>query len=1048
MPNKSTQVQAIKVQKRDGQVVVFNELRIKKAIENAFKECHHLPREAELPIETSHNVTKILQCVLSVLKERFQNKEHITVEEIQDEVIRQLFENAFKKTAELYANYRKQHATKRALFDLYSTTKRDGKSVSFKPEKITVAIAKSFRANNGGILTETLLEKAREVSSNVVKEIRNLWPKGKIINIEEIQDIVEANLMKAGYPDVARSYIFYREEHAKVRRLKNQKESSQNISCDITKDFFYKTACGKKHPINLEEIHFQIDTCCQGLENVSADKILQESIKNYYDGMTEGEISASNIMAAKAFLETEPDYTFVSARILLIKEYQEAIGHPVSFEGIKTEYASCFNSYIHKAVELELLSPDLLQFDLKMLGNHIKPKRDFLLRYMGLQTLYDRYFIHWEGKRLELPQIFWMRVAMGLAKKESAKKNQKAIEFYNVLSTFRFVSSTPTLFNSGTLHPQLSSCFLTTISDDLHHIFKCIQDDAMLSKWSGGLGNDWTNIRAMGSHIKGTNGKSQGIIPFLKVANDTALAVNQGGKRQGAMCAYLEIWHMDIEEFLELRKNTGDDRRRTHDMHTASWIPDLFMKRVKENADWTLFSPNETPDLHDLYGQKFEQRYTEYEAFVREGKIKQHKTIPAITLWRKMLNMLFETGHPWITWKDPSNVRSAQDHVGAVHSSNLCTEILLNTSKNETAVCNLGSINLAAHTKPTGIDHDLLKETINTAIRMLDNVIDNNFYPTEEAKTANQKHRPVGLGLMGFQDALFIQNKCYASQEAVDFADESMEAISYYAILASITLAKEKGIYSSYRGSKWDRGILPIDTIALLEKERGGYLNMDRSTTMDWKPVREALEKYGIRNSQVISIAPTATIGNIIGVTASIEPLYKNIFVKSNLSGEFTVLNEFLVKDLKDQNMWDEEMLDDLKYFDGSVQEITRIPENTRRKYATAFEIEYEWLIEAGSRRQKWIDMGQSLNLYQAKPSGKKVSEMYLFGWEKGLKTTYYLRSMGATRIEKSTIDITKRANVVGQRQRDKFGRVTGETNISETPQLSVEPTEDCDACQ
>ncbi|MCA9401861.1 MAG: ribonucleoside-diphosphate reductase subunit alpha, partial [Candidatus Omnitrophica bacterium] len=727
--------------------------------------------------------------------------------------------------------------------------------------------------------------------------------------------------------------------------------------------------------------------------------------KNYYNGMNEKQILEANILSAKAFLEIEPNYTYAASRLLLMKAYQEALGRMVSFDEIKMEYPAYFQDYIRKAVELELLSPDLLQFDLKMLGNQIDPKRDFIFKYLGLQTLYDRYFIHWEERRMEMPQVFWMRVAMGLAKREGKQRNKRAVEFYNMLSTMRFMSSTPTLFNSGTIHSQLSSCFLTTIDDDLLHIFKCIQDDAMLSKWSGGLGNDWTNVRSMGSRIKGTNGKSQGVIPFLKVANDTAIAVNQGGKRKGAMCAYLEVWHLDIEEFLELRKNTGDDRRRTHDMHTAAWIPDLFMKRVKENKSWTLFSPSETPDLHHIYGKDFEKRYEEYELMAQNGGIRLFKEIPAITLWRKMLNMLFETGHPWITWKDPSNIRSPQDHVGTVHSSNLCTEILLNTSKDETAVCNLGSVNLAAHTTPDGIDYEKLEKTIDTALRMLDNVVDINYYPTKESANANQRHRPIGMGIMGFQDALYIQNLNYATKEAIEFADKSMEAISYYAIQASAKLAKEKGSYSSFRGSKWDRGILPIDTIKLLREERGGFVDIDESMHMDWEPIRKIIKKNGMRNSLVMAIAPTATIGNICGVTASIEPLYKNIFVKSNMSGEFTVVNEFLVNDLKKLKLWDQEMIDDLKYFDGSVQEIDRIPDDIKQKYANAFEIEYEWIIEAASRRQKWIDMGQSLNLYQAKPSGKKVSDMYMFCWEKGLKTTYYLRSMGATRIEKSTID-------------------------------------------
>ncbi len=1048
----------LKIQKRNGQIVVFNDLRIAKAIGNAFKDQMNLPREAELPIEILKNVEKVTRCVLSALYARGLQKDFLTVEEIQDEVIRQLFENGFKDAAELYANYRKQHANRRALFELYSTTKRDGKVVSFKPEKITIAIAKAFRACNNGILTEELLNKSREVSNQVVSEIRALWPEGKSIHIEKIQDLVQKKLMETGFHDIARRFIIYREERAKSRRSKETPETPA-LSFESIKNLITTTKSGEEKSLNLTEIQSQIESCAEGLENISARDILEEAAKNYYNGMPEDKIAASNIMAAKTFLESEPNYAYLAARLLLLKEYEEALGHPVSFEGIKMEYPTYFAQYIQKAVELELLNPDLLRFDLKLLGHSLQPKRDFLFRYMGLQTLYDRYFLHWDGRRLELPQIFWMRVAMGLAQKEGSQKNKKAIEFYDCLSTFRFVSSTPTLFNSGTNHPQLSSCFLTTVEDDLNHIFKCIQDDAMLSKWSGGLGNDWTNVRSMGSRIKGTNGKSQGVIPFLKVANDTALAVNQGGKRQGAMCAYLEIWHLDIEEFLELRKNTGDDRRRTHDMHTANWIPDLFMKRVKENGTWTLFSANETPDLHHIYGASFEKRYQEYEQMAKEDKIKLFKTIPAIDLWRKMLNMLFETGHPWMTWKDPSNIRSPQDHVGVVHSSNLCTEILLNTSKEETAVCNLGSLNLAMHTTDKCLDHPKLRETIKTAVRMLDNVIDINFYPTLEAKAANQRHRPIGLGLMGFQDALFIENINYASPQAIQFADESMEAISYYAILASIDLAKERGSYSTYKGSKWDRGILPIDTLELLEKERGGYLSVDRSSKMDWRPIRESLKQNGLRNSLIMAIAPTATIGNIIGVTASIEPIYKNVFVKSNLSGEFTVVNEYLVADLKKCGLWDREMIDDLKYFDGSIQEIQRIPKELKQKYATAFEIDFEWIIEAASRRQKWIDMGQSLNLYQAKPSGKKVSEMYMLAWEKGLKTTYYLRSMGATRIEKSTLDVTKYGNIVGQRERDESGHVVSDRpseyqgRAQEGKNVVVqaatpEPKEDCEACQ
>ncbi len=1031
----------IKIQKRNGQIIEFVPHRIMYAVANAFKEQLSLPRESELSTESLQEVQKISDCIMAVLKERGIQKPYLTVEEIQDEVIRQLYENGHKEVAERYASYRRHHATRRQLFELYAVIKRDGKIVSFKQEKITLAVAKALIAHNKGIYNEILIEKAHELSEKVVAEIKLRWPQGKSIPIEEIQDIVEKVIMAAGYHDVAKRYIIYREDRAKARRTKQVQEEEP---VEWVKNLVIKNDKNEERPINLDEVRFKLESCCKLLTDVSVEQLLKEVVKNYFNGMTERQMALANIMAARSFIEREPNYSFVAARLLLLLEYTEALGAETSFERIRVEYPEYFIKYIHQATKLELLDSTLKSFDLRELSRAIVPERDFIFRYMGLQTLYDRYFIHSQDKRIELPQIFWMRVAMGLSINEGEQKNKCAIEFYNVLSTFRFMSSTPTLFNSGTRHPQLSSCFLTTIEDDLWHIFKCIQDDAMLSKWSGGLGNDWTSVRAMGTHIKGTNGKSQGVIPFLKVANDTAVAVNQGGKRKGAMCAYLEVWHLDIEDFLELRKNTGDDRRRTHDMHTANWVPDLFMKRVKANADWTLFTPAQTPDLHHIYGQAFEKRYEEYEQMAREGKIKHFKVVSAVQLWRKMLSMLFETGHPWITWKDASNVRSPQDHTGVIHSSNLCTEILLNTSKDETAVCNLGSINLAIHVSKDGVDHNKLKETIMTAVRMLDNVIDINYYPTGETATANNRHRPVGLGIMGFQDALYLLDVSYASKEAVEFADQSMEAISYYALLASVELAKERGAYLTYKGSKWDRGLLPIDTIDLLEKERGGYLNMDRGQHMDWTPLRQALKQHGLRNSLVMAIAPTATIGNITGVTQSIEPMYKNVFVKSNLSGEFTVINEYLVDDLKRLGIWDKEMIDDLKYFDGSVQEIKRIPAHLKAKYAAAFEIDYEWIIEAASRRQKWIDMGQSLNLYQAKPSGKKINDMYMFAWEKGLKTTYYLRSMGATRIEKSTLDVTKYDNVVGQRQRDEKGHVVE----APAPKPSAEPVQDCESCQ
>ncbi|MBI3314830.1 MAG: ribonucleoside-diphosphate reductase subunit alpha [Candidatus Omnitrophica bacterium] len=1042
MPQTSTGSKEIKVQKRNGQLVAFNLSRIAQAIGNAFKEAHQIPREADLNSDISAQVAKVTQCVTEVLKERAAKKDTLAVEEIQDEVVRQLQENGFREIAERYGDYRRQHTARRAIFELYKTVKRDGKVVSFKPEKITSAIAKAFRAAAKQELTESELGQARKLSEKVVTEIRSSWPQGASVHIEEIQDIVEKTLMTSGYYEVAKRFIVYREIRRKERQAKGV---SQEVSLDWAKKIMIKTSDGQSKPLDVEELRFQIQSCCEGLAEVSAEKILKESLKNYYNDITEKQMALSDIMAARSFIEVEPNYSFVAARLLLLESYREAFGEPVSFDQVKAEYPGYLGRYVKKAVELELLNPELLGFDLEYLGGQLAPERDLLFKYMGLQTLYDRYFIHWEERRLEIPQVFWMRVAMGLAKSEGEHRNEKAVEFYNLLSSFRFISSTPTLFNSGSMHSQLSSCFLTTVGDDLFHIFKCIQDNAMLSKWSGGLGNDWTNVRAMGSRIKGTNGKSQGVIPFLKVANDTAVAVNQGGKRQGATCAYLETWHMDIEEFLELRKNTGDDRRRTHDMHTANWIPDLFMKRVKADKDWTLFSPSEALDLHHLYGQAFERRYEEYEAMAKEGKVRKFKVVSAVQLWRKMLTMLFETGHPWITWKDPSNVRSPQDHTGVVHSSNLCTEILLNTSKEETAVCNLGSVNLAAHTTSRGLDHDLLKETVTTAVRMLDNVIDINFYPTAEARNSNLRHRPVGLGIMGFQDALYVQNMSYASPQAVEFADRSMEAVSYYAIFGSIELAKERGAYSSYAGSKWSRGLLPMDTVDLLEKERGGFLKVDRSSRMDWAPVREALKKYGIRNSNVMAIAPTATIANIVGVGSSIEPTYKNIFVKSNLSGEFTVPNEFLVEDLKKLGLWDKEMIDDLKYFDGSVQEIGRVPQEIKMKYPTVFEVDYEWVIESASRRQKWIDMGQSLNLYQAQPNGKKLNDMYMFGWERGLKTTYYLRSLGATRIEKSTLDANRYGNSIGQKSKEE--KLVDPSALSKE-QCSLINKENCEACQ
>lgn len=891
-----------------------------------------------------------------------------------------------------------------------TVVKRDGRSVSFDGERILRAIEKAFKAELGvgpsESLDEVTLARVKGISDAVVAEVLELALAGEQLEVEFIQDCVERTLMKHGDYAVARRYIVYREDRKKARALRGDTDLQGLYQAEL----YVSMPDGSRERLLPQRIKRKIVDASRGYEElVSVDQMSQEVMSTLYEGITPNEIAKACIFAAKGRIERDPAYTYVAARLLLNVIYAEVLPQGIEVGSLEAVHRSHFKHYIAEGVRLERLSPDLLDFDLDAIAQALTLERDHRFTYMGLQTLYDRYLIHNRGRRIETPQYFWMRVAMGLALNEHDQKTERAVEFYEVLSKFLFTSSTPTLFNSGTLHPQLSSCYLSTIEDDLEHIFKVISDDAKLSKWAGGLGNDWTNVRATGGYIKGTNGASQGVIPFLKVANDTAVAVNQGGKRKGAMCAYLETWHLDIEDFLELRKNTGDERRRTHDMHTANWIPDLFMKRVAENSHWTLFNPSETPDLHHLYGRRFETRYLEYEAMAERGEMKQSKRVDAQQLWRKMLSMLFETGHPWMTFKDPSNVRSPQDHAGVVHCSNLCTEILLNTSKEETAVCNLGSVNLAAHTTENGLDEELLACTVRTAVRMLDNVIDINFYPTAEARNANLRHRPIGLGIMGFQDALYKQNISYASEAAVEFADRSMEMISYYAILASTELAAERGKYPSYEGSKWSRGLLPIDTLKLLEEERGGHVEVDTSARMDWDVVRASLKKNGMRNSNTMAIAPTATISNITGVTQSIEPMYKHLFAKSNLSGEFTWVNTHLVNDLKALGLWDAEMVEDLKYYDGGLNEIERIPEHLKEKYVTAFDIEPKWLIECGSRRQKWIDMGQSLNLYLGVPSGKMLSEMYLLAWRKGLKTTYYLRSLGATQVEKSTVDINKR---------------------------------------
>jgi len=884
----------------------------------------------------------------------------------------------------------------------YRIIRRNGAVVAFEPSKIAIAMTKAFLAVNGGqgAASARVRELVEQLTSSVVTALVRRQPSGGTFHIEDVQDQVELALMRSGEHDVARAYVLYRAKHMEERRAAKE---AQGAAATIDAPQIHVVENGERKLLDMNRVTGLINAACIGLEkHVDADAIVAETLKNLYDGVPVEELHKSAILAARALMEKDPAYSQVTARILLHTIRKEVFGKEVAQGAAAAEYVTYFPQYIAKGIANELLDTKLAEFDLARLAKALVADRDLQFGYIGLQTLYDRYFLHVRDVRIEMPQAFYMRVAMGLALNESDRE-ARAIEFYNLLSTFDFMSSTPTLFNSGTLRSQLSSCYLTTVSDDLEGIYDAIKENALLAKFAGGLGNDWTPVRALGAHIKGTNGKSQGVVPFLKVVNDTAVAVNQGGKRKGAVCAYLETWHMDIEEFLDLRKNTGDDRRRTHDMNTANWIPDMFMKRVMEKGEWTLFSPSDCPDLHDLVGKAFEKAYLGYEAKAAAGEIRVFKKIAALDLWRKMLSMLFETGHPWITFKDPCNIRSPQSHVGMVHSSNLCTEITLNTGPDEIAVCNLGSVNMPAHMKEGKLDHVKLKKTIRTAMRMLDNVIDINYYAVDKARNANMRHRPVGLGVMGFQDCLHMMRVPFSSNEAVSFADTSMEAVCYYAYLASTELAEERGHYQSYKGSLWDRGILPQDSIKLLADERGGYLEQDTSSAMDWTPVRDRIKKFGMRNSNCVAIAPTATISNIIGVSACIEPTFQNLYVKSNLSGEFTEINAYLVRDLKARDLWDEVMISDLKYFDGSLAKIDRIPQDLRDIYATAFEVSPTWLVEAASRRQKWIDQAQSLNIYMAGASGKKLDETYKLAWLRGLKTTYYLRTIAATHMEKST---------------------------------------------
>jgi len=950
-----------------------------------------------------------------------------------------------------------------ARFVDFKVIRRNGSVVGFEPGKIAVAMTKAFLAVSGGqgAASARVRELVDLQTQSVVAALMRNKPAGGTFHIEDIQDQVELALMRSGEHEVARSYVLYREKRSQERaaRLAQAAASGQR-----TENRINVLDGGVIRPLDQARLQSLIEAACLGLgDTVRPDQVLVETLKNIYDGIPLDEVYKSSILSARALIETDPAYSLVTARLLLHTIRREVLADEVDQAGMTTRYAEYFPGFIKRGVEAGLLDARLGQFDLQRLGNALRAERDNQFSYLGLQTLYDRYFLHIDEQRIELPQAFFMRVAMGLSLDEIDRES-RAIEFYELLSSFDFMSSTPTLFNSGTQRSQLSSCYLTTVADDLDGIYEAIKENALLAKYAGGLGNDWTPVRALGSHIKGTNGKSQGVVPFLKVVNDTAVAVNQGGKRKGAVCAYLETWHLDIEEFLELRKNTGDDRRRTHDMNTANWIPDLFMKRVMENRDWTLFSPVDCPDLHDKYGRAFEDAYVEYERKAATGELKLFKAVPATTLWRKMLSMLFETGHPWITFKDPCNIRSPQQHVGVVHSSNLCTEITLNTGDSEIAVCNLGSVNMVAHMVRSAdgvwaLDEAKLKRTISTAMRMLDNVIDINYYAVNKARNANLKHRPVGLGIMGFQDCLHLMRTPYASQQAVEFADRSMEAVCYYAYWASTELAEERGRYPSFKGSLWDRGILPKDSLKLLAEQRGGYLEVDDSETMDWASLSQRIAQYGMRNSNCIAIAPTATISNIIGVGACIEPTFQNLYVKSNLSGEFTVVNDYLVRDLKERGLWDEVMVADLKFFDGSLARIDRIPADLREIYATAFEVDPNWLVECASRRQKWIDQAQSLNIYMAGASGKKLHETYTFAWLRGLKTTYYLRTQGATHAEKSTTDRVGQLNAVsaegaagafsyGAQSPASTGLAPAAADDPIAPKFCAIDDPDCEACQ
>ena len=941
----------------------------------------------------------------------------------------------------------------------YQIIRRNGAVVPCEPNKIAVAMMKAFLAVHGtqGAASASVRETVDQLTQAVMRALVRSRPGGGTFHIEDVQDQVELGLMRGGHHEIARAYVLYRE-----KRTQERARQPQGMAASVP--LLHVMDGGKKIALDIGKLTELIEASCANLgTEITPAPILLETMRNLYDGVPIDEVYKASILAARTLIERDPDYTYATARLLMHTIRREVLGEEVDQQAMQLRYAEYFPQFIAKGVKNELLDEKLQQFDLARLGAALKPERDLKFDYLGLQTLFDRYFLHVRKQRIELPQAFFMRVAMGLSLNE-IDREARAIEFYEVLSSFDFMSSTPTLFNAGTLRSQLSSCYLTTVADDLGGIYDAIKENALLSKFAGGLGNDWTPVRALGAYIKGTNGESQGVVPFLKVVNDTAVAVNQGGKRKGAVCAYLETWHLDIEEFLELRKNTGDDRRRTHDMNTANWIPDLFMRRVMEGGSWTLFSPSDTPDLHDKFGKEFESIYTAYEAAAERGEVRPSRKLQATDMWRKMLSMLFETGHPWITFKDPCNIRSPQQHTGVVHSSNLCTEITLNTSETETAVCNLGSVNLVQHLTAGSdgvkvVDHAKLKQTITTAMRMLDNVIDINYYAVKKARDSNMRHRPVGLGIMGFQDCLYELRVPYASDAAVDFADKSMEAVCYYAYWASTELARERGRYASYKGSLWDQGILPLDTLDMLAEARGGYVEVDRSVTLDWDALRRKIAQDGMRNSNCVAIAPTATISNIIGVDACIEPCFGNLSVKSNLSGEFTVINSYLVRDLKRLGLWDNVMLVDLKHFDGSLRPIDRVPNEIKTLYATAFEVDSSWIVEAASRRQKWIDQAQSLNIYMSGASGKKLDDTYKLAWVRGLKTTYYLRTIGATHAEKSTVKAGKMNSVSSGSDGAGTGfsaldsaAATARAQLNSTPATDIKfcaiDDPGCEACQ